>query len=74
MQLRGTQNFTASSQTEADDWFAELNRQLAAFQAGTETPEWVDELMVDPAAVTMEHSTTTAGVYIYCKTDIFIPD
>ena len=72
--LRAVQNYTAASQTEADGWFAELDRQLAAFQAGTATPSWVDELMTDPAVVTMVHSTTTSGGYIYCKTEISIPD
>lgn len=71
---RSIQNYTASTQSEADDWFAELDRQLAAFRAGTETPGWVDELMTDPAVVTMQHSTTTSGGYIYCRTVISIPD
>lgn len=72
--LRAVQNYTAENETDRDTWFAELDRQLAAFQAGTETPAWVDELMTDPAVVSMVHSTTLGGGYIYCKTEISIPD
>ncbi len=72
--IRCNKHYTAESQPEADSWFAELDRQLAAFQAGTETPDWVDELMTEPLDVTMAHSTTTANGYIYCKTEISIPD
>lgn len=72
--LRGVQNYTAENQGDADTWFGELDRQLAAFRAGTETPGWVDELMTDPNVVTMVHSTTTANGYIYCRTEISIPD
>jgi hypothetical protein len=74
-QLRSVQNYTAESAAEVTAHFAELDRQLAAFQAGTETPEWVDELMTDPAGVTMVHSQTPGPTpYIYCKTEIYIPD
>lgn len=72
--IRSIQNYTAMSEPEADEWFAELNRQLAAFQAGTETPGWVDELMTDPLTVSMSHSSNHANGYIYCKTEISIPD
>jgi len=73
--VRSIQNYTAESQAEADAWFAALDEDLLAFQAGTLTPSWVDELMTDPMVVTMQH-TTTAGPppYIYCRTEISIPD
>lgn len=67
------QNYTASTDTEADSWFAQLDASLAAFRAGT-APDWFDERMVDPLAVSMDHQRTHANGYVYCRTEISIPD
>jgi hypothetical protein len=72
MALLSTQHYTAETQPEADGWFAELDRQLAALKAGTENPDWFAVMapQPDPQGLSMAHSTTTANGYIYCKTDI----
>lgn len=68
------QNYTAETEPERDGWYAELNRQLAALQAGTETPDWYQGGVAEhvPTDLQMEHETTVSGGYIYCKTNIFV--
>lgn len=72
MALLSVQHYTATTQPEADQWFAELDRQLTALQAGTETPDWYAVLapQPDPQTLSLAHTTTAANGYIYCRTEI----